>query len=415
MGNMETNNSFIYKDKEIQYAVMGFILLPLYIKLMSQLSTIMAFPTSVTTILYYGVIWLLIAKYVLTNLRTVTFNFVQLGILVLAFSVFCSVIGGTGSSYIFNGNFQDLIVFQPKTLFFTSMYMFFGISIQNYEGFKKRLHFISRIGVICGALIYILSLITRDLLHYDDMNYAYSLSFAVCSLIACYTRKDILYVVGGVICLLLAGTRGPLVCVIVAFLLKTVVGEKSISSIARGVAICVLALVFMYSGAFIWILQNLIRLLSGFGITQLRILDYMNNNMLFDSSGRDEFNDVIIRSIMDNPILGHGIGADRIILQNRYCHNIVLEILVSLGIVFGTIIIAWIAYRVIKMLKSNQEDYKTIAIAYLSGEIVKLFFSVSILQSTQIFIFLGMSLVATGKIAWRRSLQPIEGDILHEE
>ena len=51
----------LYTDKEIQYAVLGLILLPLYIKLMSQLSMTLAFPTVVTTSLYYGTIWLCIA------------------------------------------------------------------------------------------------------------------------------------------------------------------------------------------------------------------------------------------------------------------------------------------------------------------------------------------------------------------
>lgn len=409
MEKIEGKSYFIYTDKDIQYAIMGLILLPLYIKLMLQLSLIIAFPTSITTTLYYGFIWLLIIKYVLTNFRSATFNFVQLGVLVFAFSLFCSVCGDTGSIYIFNFNLQDMIFFQPKTLFFTSMYMFFGISVQDYSSFTRRLHFISKIGVFFGALIYILSLMSGDLLHYDDMNYAYSLSFVVCILIACYTSKDMIFVISGIICLILAGTRGPLVCVIVAILLKSFLGEKNINTIMKRAAICVLALIFMYSEALIWVLQALINLLSRFGVTQLRILDYMNNNMFFDSSGRDGFYDIIIDAIIEKPILGHGIGGDRVILsQNRYCHNIVLEILVSLGIVLGMIIISWIVYRVFKMLNSDQADLKVIAIAYVSGEIVKLFFSITILQSTQIFVFLGISLVATGRIAWRRSVRQIE-------
>lgn len=409
MGKIESKNYFIYTDKEIQYAIMGLMLLPLYIKLMSQLSLIIAFPTSITTTLYYGFIWLLIIKYVFTNVCSATFNFIQLGVLVLAFSFFCSVWGNTGSTYIFNFNFQDMIVFQPKTLFFTSMYMFFGISVRDYSSFTRRLHIISKIGVIFGVLIYILSLKSGELLHYDDMNYAYSLSFAICSLIACYMHKDIIFVISGIICLILAGTRGPLVCVIVAFLLKSFLGKKNINSIIKRVAICVLTLIFMYSGVLIWILQALINLLSGFGITQLRILDYMNNNMFFDSSGRDGFYDIIIDAIIEKPILGHGIGGDRVILsQNRYCHNIVLEILVSLGIVLGLFIIIWIIYRVFKMLNSDHDNLKVIAIAYVSGEIVKLFFSSTILQSTQIFVFLGISLVATGRIAWKRSVRQVE-------
>lgn len=405
MVKFENIDKSLYTDREIQYAIFGFILLPLYIKFMYQLSVVIPFPTSITTVLYYGVIWFFIIKYILINFRSATFNLIQLCILNLLFCLFCMALGSTGSKYIFSWNSQELITFQPKTLFFTSMYMFFGISVQDYDSFIKRLHIVARIGVVLGLLIYCIGLVSRNLIYYDDMNYAYSLCLAVCSLIACYTRKDILFIIGGVLCLLLAGTRGPLVCITVAFLLKAFIGKKNVKVILGRAALCVFVIVVLYSGAFTWILNKLISALGRFDVTQLRILDYMNEGMLLDSSGRDGFYDIIIDAIKNKPLIGHGIGADRMILpRGSYCHNIILEIMVSLGVVFGTVIIVWIFYRTLQMFIKGGESCKIIAIAYLSGEIVKLFLSASILQSVHLFIFLGMSLVATGRIKWKKQI-----------
>lgn len=412
MNNIRDDYQISYTDKEIQYAVLGLMLLPLYIKLMSQLSAIISFPTVITTVLYYGCIWLFIVKYAVNNLKSFIFNLAQIGILLLIFSVFCCVMGNTGTEFIFRYNIQEIVTFQPTTLFFTAMYMILGISIQDYDSFSLRLHVVSKIGVIFGLLIYCFGLISGNILYYDDMNYAYALCLLVCCLLAGYTKNDLPYVVIGVLCLLLAGTRGPLICITVAFLLRSFMGEKNIQTILGRVLFCIIALVSLYSGVLTWVLEKLMGLMGGFGITQLRILDYMNNGMLLDSSGRDGFSDIIKEAIRERPVLGYGIGADRSLLPlGRYCHNIILEVLVSLGVILGSIVLLWIFYRVLKMLTSKKESYKVIAIAFLSGEIIKLFLSSTILQSELLFVFLGMSIVATGRIKWRNPVSGITGEL----
>lgn len=403
MENIRVN--YIYRDKEIQYAILGIILLPLYIKLMSQISVIISFPTIITTIVYYGGIWLLIAIYTVKNMNVLVFNTVQIGILLFTFAVFCSVMGGTGFEYIFKYDVQELITFQPTTLFFTSMYMILGISVQDFDSFTMRLHTISKIGVLFGLMIYCFGLLSGNVLHYDDMNYAYALCLMVCSLIACYTREDWIFVVIGVLCLLLAGTRGPLVCVMIAFLLKGFTGGKSIQKNLHRIILGIIFIIALYSGVLVWILQKLIGVLSSFGITELRILNYMNDGMIMDSSGRDNLSATIIDAIIKRPVLGYGVGADRMLLpKSAYCHNILLEIAVSVGVIIGAVVLIWIIYRFTKMLIHKNKSYKSIAIAFFAGIFVKLLLSSSILYSTELFIFLGMSVVATGRVKWKNPL-----------
>ena len=405
---METiviDNENMDKDKEIQYAILGMVLCPLYIKLMSQLSMLIAFPTSVTTTVYYVGIWLLVGIYVCRNTRAAVINFFQIGIMVFAFSLACTILGETGSEYVFKYTIQELVTFQPMTLFFTAMYMFFGISIQTFDHFVVRLHAVSKVGIVFGGLIILFGLLSGNALHYDDMNYAYALCLIICCLIAGYSREDLPYIIIGIVCLLLAGTRGPLVCVMVAFISRSLFDGKNIRRILIRFTLGITVVIILYGGVFAWILQMLMSLLSRFGITNLRILDYMNSGMLLDSSGRDDFSRIIMDAIKEKPFFGYGIGGDRILLQSdRYCHNIVLEVIVSLGFVIGIAIIIWIAARFLKMFFNQNESYKVIAIAFFSGEIVKLFFSSSILYSSMLFIFLGMSAVATGRIKWHNSV-----------
>ena len=105
----------LYTDKEIQYAVLGLILLPLYIKLMSQLSMTLAFPTVVSTSLYYGTIWLCIAAYIYKNPFRSVVNLLQIGIPLFLFCAICSFVGTTGSKYIFKFGVMEIATLQTTT------------------------------------------------------------------------------------------------------------------------------------------------------------------------------------------------------------------------------------------------------------------------------------------------------------
>ena len=217
----------LYTDKEIQYAVLGLILLPLYIKLMSQLSMTLAFPTVVTTSLYYGTIWLCIAAYIYKNPFRSVVNLLQIGIPLFLFCAICSFVGTTGSKYIFKFGVMEIATIQTTTLFFTGMFMVLGLGIQDYDSFSRRLHMVSRVCVLFGALIFLLIFMTGGSLRYDDMTYAYGLCLPICLLLAQRSKYDLPFILIGVFCLFSAGTRGPLVCVVVAYILTSFVKAQT--------------------------------------------------------------------------------------------------------------------------------------------------------------------------------------------
>ena len=407
----------LYTDKEIQYAVLGLILLPLYIKLMSQLSMTLAFPTVVTTSLYYGTIWLCIAAYIYKNPFRSVVNLLQIGIPLFLFCAICSFVGTTGSKYIFKFGVMEIATIQTTTLFFTGMFMVLGLGIQDYDSFSRRLHMVSRVCVLFGALIFLLIFMTGGSLRYDDMTYAYGLCLPICLLLAQRSKYDLPFILIGVFCLFSAGTRGPLVCVVVAYILTSFVKAQTPVRFLINLLIGVLLILSCFTGIFIEILKSILEIISNITDQPLRILDHLNAGELSDSSGRDYIAATIRDAISHRFFMGYGIGGDRYILgytrskdpslphSETYCHNIALELFISLGAILGTIVLLWILYRFFKMFVSKDNNYRTIAIAFFSGQIVKLCFSSSLLNEPLLFVFLGMSIATTGILS-RRPVNP---------
>ena len=413
MNTIERRLPSPYTDQEIQYAVLGFILLPLYLKLMSQLSTLVGFPTVVTTSCYYGAMWFCIIKYILRNLSTSFYGLLQVGIPIFLFSVICSFVGSTGSKYIFQFGVMEIATFQSTTLFFTAMFMFLGLSIQDYDSFSRRLHMVGRVGVSFGALVYLLTFLTGGSLLYDDMTFAYGLCLPLCLVLAQRSKHDLPFVLTGVFCLFSAGTRGPLVCVAVAYMLASFIKQQSPTRFLINLLIGIILIVSCFTGLLTGILKSILEVISAVTDQPLRILDHLNAGELSNSSGRDDIAGTIREAISHRFFMGYGIGGDRYILgysrsakdpslplTETYCHNIALELFISLGVILGTIVLLWILYRFFKMFVSKEMTYRTIAIAFFSGEIVKLCFSSSILNEPLLFAFLGMS-IATTRITWR--------------
>lgn len=407
----------LYTDQEIQYAVLGFILLPLYLQLMSQMSALVGFPTVITTMLYYGALWFCIVRYALRNLSSFLYNLLQIGIPVFLFSAICSFVGTTGSKYIFKFGVMEIATFRTTTLFFTAMFMFLGLSIQDYESFSRRLHMAARVGVILGVLIYLLTILTGKSLLYDDMVFAYGLCLPLCIIIAQRSKHDLPYILVGLFCLLFAGTRGPIVCIAVAYVLASLIKETKPVKFLMNLFIGIILLCCLLTGIFTEILKSTLEIISNVTDTPLRILDHLNAGELSDSSGRDNIAATIREAISHRFFIGYGIGGDRYILgysrshkdpslplTETYCHNIALELFISLGVILGTIVLLWILYRFFKMFVSKEMTYRTIAIAFFAGEVVKLCFSSSILNEPLLFAFLGMSIATTG-ITWRRPVR----------
>ena len=375
--------------------ITGLLLLPIYIDFMGTLSRIISFDTQITTYIYYGVLWLLLILSFPKMFQTWTNN-VIVGIIFFAFFVATQYfIFPQNQVFLRFPNFMEAVTFSPKTLQAVVPYIFIGLAATDMEQLSEYLHSGARIGVSLGAISYLLAIISGINIHYDDMSNAYALCTMVCFLIANYQKRDMLYIVICMLCLLLAGTRGPLLCAIVAIIIKVVLLDTKWTEKLAKALVGMLAIVFLQSDLAIGLVNMIEKAFNMLGVTKLRIVDYFREGMLLDPSGRGGIAETVFTKIFENPLFGLGVGGDRIAIgDNRYAHNLILEMWVSYGLVIGTAILAWMGYWIIRTLNSSNKICKHIGVAFFCSIIIKLFLSSSYLYSKELFLFLGICIAS---------------------
>lgn len=387
----KTEQSVFRDGKALNLFVCGIFLIPIYIKLMDVLATVFSFPTTITTYMYYSVLWILFfasLPNILQRINTkVLFNTIYV-VTLLAISM--NLHPGT-RKYVLDADFQSVVTFTSNCLILSADFIFVGIAITDIEGLSKLLQKSAKIGIAGGALTYIIMLSKGMSIHYDDMSMAYSLSLLLCILVSHWEKNDIIYFVFGSICLIIAGTRGPILCVILSVLFKFVIFEKETNKKIGGILLCICVGSLVYSGIAFKLLELISSFLSRFGVKNLRILDYVNNGMLLDGSGRDNYIALLIDAIKEKPFGGYGIGGDRILLPSgSYSHNLIIEAFVSVGIIIGGAFLAWIGLLSYKILTSADFKIRKLGIGLFCGIVIKLFLSSSIILSKEFFIFLGL-------------------------
>lgn len=402
------NKKLITPHSSLILFVVGLFMLPIYIDLMGTLSLAVGFNTKVTTYIYYGSLWILLIIAMPQIRKALTRNVFLGAFIFLLFVAYQLLFYPLNHKYILFPPVMDLVLFSPSTLLSVFPYILIGIAVKDIKTLLKYLHTGARIGVVCGALSYILAIAGGHEILYDDMANAYALCVMVCILVTNYQKNDVYFFIIGCFCLLLAGTRGPLLCVAVAMMIRIVFLEANTPKKYLKICIIILAVIFLRSN----LLNVLVDLISdGFaaiGVTNLRIIDYFREGMLTDSSGRDAISSIIKEKIIEDPLFGYGPGGDRVVLMSElYAHNLPLEIWVSYGVVFGTLILCWMGYLFFRSMAGRDKVCAAVVAALFSGVVMKLFFSSSYLYSKELFLVLGICL-ANRTMAKRTARQPEE-------
>lgn len=361
---------------------------------MNSLSKVFGFSTSITTSAYYLILWIQLLTSIAKIRNEVLKRFgLAYGIL-LCLGIVSILLHPASKQYVIGTDLNNIIIFQPQTIFASGLFIFVGLLINDFWTLRKVLHATARAGMIMGAVVYIFSILNGTLLHYDDMNYAYAMSTMICILVADYQSNDLWFIIIGFICLIIAGTRGPIVCCLSSVFIKSLMVNHSMKRIVARITLVSILIALLYSNLFSLLLLQISGILAKFGITQLRLLEYSNSGMLLDSSGRDGFAEIVMNGIWKQPIIGYGIGGDRILLGGRYCHNFILELFVSFGIIVGLAILGIVVIMGWKMVISKDDYIKSIGIALICSSVLKLMFSSSFIFSKELFIFIGLAINA---------------------
>lgn len=374
------------KSDFINLFICGLLILPTITKLLDSFNFL---PTQYLTYLIYGFLWVCLIVHAVKNIN----SFLYISLLMLALALFLctfeALIFPDNSIYIWGIDIRLLVTFVPYNFFYAIILVIPGLMVTNYDDFLNILHLFSRVGIVIGALAYIFFILFNREMHYDDMNFSYTLCILVCTLIVDTKKGDILFLIVGILCMFIAGTRGPLLCTIVAIILNFMINRRN-KKMFFYIALCFVAIVMIQTNLLSLAVNAVGNLLSSLGFGELRIIDYFNEGNIADVSGRDDLQTIVLDAITQRPLRGWGVGSDRLFLDGSYVHNIVLEVICSFGILFGGLLLSALLIVSIRPLFSKSISLKSIALIFAATIVLKLFFSSSFFNCREFSLFLGI-------------------------
>lgn len=206
-------------------------------------------------------------------------------------------------------------------------------NIRNFNIFAKMLLWVSRFSLLL-ALLYVWGRqhLPVELAGTYSMSFGYSMLLPTAFLFVQKYWIDRILSFLLFLMILLVGSRGPFI-VLVIFIIVDVLfmsnAKKKMKTTWSIIVIGALCIPLAY---------------SFFDFESSRTLNLVSTNeAISHASGRDILYEKAQRAILDSPILGHGIGADRGII-GAYCHNIFLEVTLHYGIIFSSFLFALLGY-----------------------------------------------------------------------
>lgn len=197
-----------------------------------------------------------------------------------------------------------------------------------------------------------------------------------------------------VLLIIAIGSRGAIMCLGVYIIFYYLINMKKATLkrlIFHIVALLIIFILFIFYKDILLFVYNT---LENHGIQSRSIILFLEGGIYL--SGREEIYTNIMEQIILNPLFGIGIAGDRVYLNGLYSHNIFLEIISGLGVIFGTLIILLLGLLIIKSLFSKNTKTANYVLVWFSVGFVPLVVSGSYLTDFKFWIFLGVALKSLG-------------------
>lgn len=195
----------------------------------------------------------------------------------------------------------------------------------------------------------------------------------------------------GIILLFACGTRGALISIFMwaVICLKIIVHNAKLKLLISILFsfFCVLFIFFFRDAAIFFskVFYNI-----GFNT---RVFDYMLSDAFLDMNGRDVLYGPVIDVLKKNYTKPYGFYYDRVLLNGRYVHNVVLELMINYGVFLGFIVLLTIIVIGIRFFRGEfYPQYKEFVGILWCGICIKLFFSSSYLLEPYFFLMLGCAM-----------------------
>ena len=306
------------------------------------------------------------------------------------------------SSWLYTENSEYIAEDFGRMVWNTFPIYFLGVAY-SHELCKKTLFWASLAGT-CAFYAYQLYNVSSGVdMASDNMDASYKVLPSILYLIFCIFeyRKlwAIPFVIVGFLLILSYGTRGPLIIMLIF------AGYYAVSYIFRNGSFFVklLAVLLIGFAVYCYLFDNILSDFAEYLIPKFekagldtRILElFLDGDIIDHDSGRDDLQDTIKAIIWDKPVFGHGLMGDRVILGDRYVHNIAYEIFCHFGVIFGSIIIVALVINPVRaVIRTDSVELRSFIIMLSCMVFVKLWVTGSYLYESYLFLLYGLA-VAT--------------------
>ena len=254
------------------------------------------------------------------------------------------------------------------------------MSVYDINIVYKTLIIISYLAFICAISFFVLYFLGFFSIDEYSMNFSYS---CLLPMLVLYNEKKIHSIIFSITLFLMVlaiGSRGAVLSYL-GFVLYDLFSRTNKSR---------WWIVFM-GILFVVMIPRFESFLSSIDITS-RTMTMLENDEISDDSGRSMIQQMARQLILEHPF-GLGIYGDRAKLNNAYCHNIALELMVDFGWFIGGGICLLGFVKLLKLFKSSDKIGRCYLILMIMVGIFPFFFSGSVFQSGEPWWVLGFSVL----------------------
>lgn len=196
---------------------------------------------------------------------------------------------------------------------------------------------------------------------------------------------SIALIIISVIYIISLGTRGAVIWLIIFMTASMIVYNVHQRKISKWLILfgVMLIIAFYFDKILLWLSD----LISRLGLS-MRIFNKLTEGSFIVSESRDYISTKVIELIKQNPLYGYGILSDRRLI-GTYSHNLALEVFLDFGVIAGSIILLWGAYKVIAaFVKAPTLGHRIFELVLFSSSVGILLSSGSYLFSPLFFVLL---------------------------
>ena len=303
------------------------------------------------------------------------------------------------ASYIFFKRNRDFFRMEWINFILGALpFYFVGVALKSDdEGVVlKLLYRISCVSVIAFCVYYLFVNELEDkIVRSGDMHSAYNILPHAC-LTFYYMIKEfkpykLLVFLLAAIALIMMGTRGAVLCLLVFIVLSTAVTVKFKRPIFLLSMVVVCALFFLFPGLTDGLVNTAYSIGEKFGLST-RVFDKLLSGDFTVSDSRVYLRERVLYYLKAYPFTGLGIYGDRGVAAGQYVHNLFMEIYAQFGLLLGTILmisLAVLIYNGTRCAFKSETKHPQVIVLLLMSCCFKLVVSSSYLKEAFFWLLLG--------------------------